>query len=182
MFTIMKPVLKMLLPVVVLLVVAVAGLTFIRKTMDTHRHADVQVGTVMEDFSLTTLDGNQKPLSALGHRIVLINFWATWCDACIVEMPSLVALREKYSPRKFEVLAVSVDENPRSVVPRFIEKLNLTFPIYTDSDNTLSDLFDVHAIPHTVILDQNRKVLLVESGERDWNSESVHKLMEEWLK
>ena len=97
------------------------------------------------------------------------------------EMPSIVALREKYSAKGFEVVGVNVDENPDQVVPPTIKKLGMKFPIFTDKSNALAELFDVHAIPLSVIMDKDRKILLIESGGRDWMSTDIQQMMDKWL-
>ena len=111
----------------------------------------------------------------------MINFWATWCEACMEEMPSLVALREQYAPKGFEILGVNVDENPAQSAPDAVKNMGIKFPIFTDKSNALAELFDVHAIPLTVIIDKSRKILLVEPGGRDWNTEDMQQLMQKWL-
>jgi hypothetical protein len=60
--------------------------------------------------------------------------------------------------------------------------MNVTFPIFTDTENTLSQIFDVHAIPLSVMINQDRKILMIESGGREWNDEETNQLVEKWLK
>jgi thiol-disulfide isomerase/thioredoxin len=139
-------------------------------------------GAQLPDLELQPIEGNKVRLSSLPHKIMMINFWATWCESCIEEMPSLVKLRDKYAGRGFEVLGINVDENPKKATPPMIEKFKMKFPQYTDKGNVLAELFDVHAIPLTVILNQDRKVLMVETGGRDWDSEEIHQMMDLWLK
>ena len=97
------------------------------------------------------------------------------------EMPSLVQLRDQYASKGFEVLGVNVDENPGQVVPDATKKLGIKFPVYTDKNNSLAEMFDVHAIPLSVLIDKNRKILLVESGGRDWNAEDIHQILDKHL-
>jgi thiol-disulfide isomerase/thioredoxin len=181
--------LKILIPVAVILVAVIGGLTLVKSRVasDTATrageggNAELAVGSVLPDFSLDTLEAKKLPVSSLKGKVFLINFWATWCEACMVEMPSIVALRQRYKDKGLEVVAVNVDENPEAVVPKAIRDLKIDFPVYRDSESKLADLFDVRAIPLTVVINHDRRVLLIETGERDWNGSEVHKLLDEWL-
>ncbi len=113
---------------------------------------------------------------------MLINFWATWCVACMEDMPSMSAHRELYSAKGFEILAINVDENPTLAVPPVIKKMNIKFPIFTDPGNVLAEMFDVHAIPLSVMINKDHKILLIESGGREWNDEETHQLIDKALK
>jgi thiol-disulfide isomerase/thioredoxin len=184
--TFRKTLLKALLPIALILVLVVGGLSLLKKRMSGSSHegnkAFIQVGETVPDFNLTPYpSGETLPISEHKAKVFMINFWATWCTACVVEMPSIVALRNAYANQGFEVLPINVDENPGAVIPAAIEKFKFTFPVYTDPKNMLAELFDVHAIPLTVFLDKNRKILFVESGERDWNGKDIRKQLEIWL-
>lgn len=144
-------------------------------------HARIQVGSAIDDVQLHRFGGGSIRLSELGKKVVLINFWASWCEACMVEMPSLVRLREAYRDRGFEIVGVNLDRNPESVVPGIVEQFGIRFPIFVDSDGKLGDVFDLHAIPLTVVVDATRKVLLIESGDRDWSNSATRDLVEKWL-
>ncbi len=180
--------LKIMIPVVVIVALA-AGTVAILKSRVTSEPAgntqngavELAIGATLPDFELNTLDGKKLHASELKGKVLLVNFWATWCEACMVEMPSIVALHQRFKDKGLEVVAINVDENPESVVPKTAQELKLDFPVYRDPESSLADLFDVHAIPLTVIMDHNRKVLLIETGERDWNGSEVHKLVGDWL-
>ncbi len=124
--------------------------------------ADVQ----LTDFS------SKKPvtLKKYAGKVVLVNFWATWCEACMAEMPSIQKLYDQLKGEGFLVVAINVDEHPEKVVPRVISELHLTFPIFTEIDGGMSKVFDVVAIPFSVVADRNHKISWSESGERDWGS------------
>lgn len=180
-----NPLWKILLPILVIVGVAIGGLYVLKSQLgdpNSAGHDTLGVGDQLPDITFHKLGGGEVKFSELGKKVVLVNFWATWCEACVVEMPSIVALRKSYVDQGFEVAFVSVDENPEAVLPRFLSKLKIGFQTYVDKDQELAEMFDVHAIPLTVILNQNREILFIESGERDWNSEQVRKQVEEWLK
>ncbi len=177
---------KIFIPIIVILIVIVGALMAIKASVHKEaRLATQQVelleGAEIPNFELNKLEGGKIQVTDLPHKIMMINFWATWCEACMEEMPSLVSLRDQYAPKGFEILGVNVDENPGEAAPDAMKKMGIKFPIFTDKSNALAELFDVHAIPLTVIIDKNRKILLVEPGGRDWNTEEMHQLLQKWL-
>jgi len=178
---------KVFIPIAVILVVIVGALMAIKASV--HKEArlanqplELTEGAEVPDFELTKLEGGKVQIGDLSHKVMMINFWATWCEACMEEMPSIVTLRDQYSSKGFEVLGINVDENPGVATPPVIKKLGIKFPIFTDTENSLAELFDVHAIPLTVVINKSRKILLVEPGGRDWNTDEMHQLLDNWVK
>ncbi len=177
---------RIFIPIVVILVVVIGALMAIKASVQKESRLALQPvelseGATLPNFQLNSLEGTKSQVGDLSHKVMMINFWATWCEACMEEMPSIVSLREKYQSKGFEVLGVNVDENPQQVVPATAKKLGVKFPIFTDKNNALAEMFDVHAIPLTVVMDKNRKILMIEAGGRDWNTEDMHQMMEKWL-
>jgi thiol-disulfide isomerase/thioredoxin len=183
--------LRFLIPVGILLVLIVGSLTWIRSSI-TKRSANSGASTVsadelheglsLPDFELPAFPQGSVKVSSLKHKVTLVNFWATWCEACMVEIPSMLKLRAEYQNQGFGIVFINVDENPASVLPKTLPKMGIDFQIYTDTEQKLADLFQVHAIPLSVILDQNRKILMIESGERNWNSAEIKEKIQGWLK
>jgi thiol-disulfide isomerase/thioredoxin len=180
-----KAFMKIFTPIGIIILVVLGALYTIKIELTrndrSEDRAHIQVGKILPDFSLTPLQGAAARLSQIKSKIVMVNFWATWCDACMVEMPSIVKLRDKYQNRGFEVLGINLDENPDTVAPRAVQEFKIDFPIFKDPEGKVADLFDVHAIPLTVILDEQRKILLVKDGEQDWNSPAFQSQLERWL-
>lgn len=175
---------KILLPVAIILALVVAGLSLIKaKAPDPSQSASITPGLSVADFDLFKI-GEKNPIrvSSLAAKVYFINFWASWCEACLVEMPSIIKLRSAFKDQGLQIIAVNVDEDPESVVPRMSKQLGLDFQTYYDKDQRLSDLFGISALPYTVILDQQRKVLYAHAGDKDWNSAEVRQWMEKWLK
>ncbi len=106
-------------------------------------------------------------------KVVLVNFWASWCTACMVEMPSIVKLHEMLKADGFEILSINVDDEPEKVVPELVKKYKMQFPVYSEIDSELSKKFNVVAIPYSAMLDKKLQVVWAESGERDWVSEEI---------
>jgi peroxiredoxin len=108
------------------------------------------------DFTLTTLDGTPLRLDDLRGKVVLLNFWATWCPPCKAEMPDLNALQQEYGEaRDFVVVGVNVEEDTAEV-KSFVDRQQLTFPIVFDSDGRVTtQLFGVRPLPTTFIIDRD---------------------------
>ncbi len=176
---------KFFLPILVILFLVVTALFLIKNQVHTHHNGtsreEVRSGGEIPDFTLIKFKGSEVHFSEMKEKVFLINFWATWCEACMVEMPSIVKLRNQYHEQGFEVISINVDENPESVLPKTIQEYGISFPIYQDPSGELAELFEVHAIPLSVIIDRKRKVLMIEPGERNWYGEDVKKLLERWL-
>lgn len=108
------------------------------------------------DFTLTDLDGKSWTLQSLHGKVVLVNFWATWCPPCRKEMPDLDALYRKFKDKGLVVLAIS-DEEMVKVKP-FLADRNLGFPILLDPGRKVNELFHVDGIPKTFIYDREGKL------------------------
>lgn len=178
---------KVFLPIAIILVLIVGALMAIKASVQKEARLNSQPiemveGAEVPNFQLIGLDGSKQNLSDLPHKVMLVNFWATWCEACMEEMPSMVSLREQYAPKGFEILAVNVDEDPIKAVPSVVKSMGIKFPIFRDPGNVLAEMFDVHAIPLSVVISKDRKILMVESGGREWFDEETRQLVEKWLK
>ena len=178
---------KVLLPIAIILVLIVGALMAIKASVHKEARLSTQPiemveGAELPNIEFTALDGSKKSFADLPHKVMMVNFWATWCEACMEEMPSMVKLRDQYAPKGFEILAVNVDENPLQAVPPIVQKLGVKFPIFTDPGNVLAEMFDVHAIPLSVLVSKDRKILMIESGGREWNDEDIHQMLDKWLK
>ncbi len=178
---------KVLLPVLIILTVVVIALTILKHSVTTPgveipRSAEVKVGSILPIFSLTSSPGGLAvPISEVPAQVILLTFWATWCDACMEEMPSLVRLRNQFHSAGFEVVGVNLDENPDGAIEKTKVKYKIEFPLFKDLDGKVAELFDVHAIPSNVVFDKNRKVLFLKEGGQDWFSKETTELVQRWL-
>lgn len=115
------------------------------------------------DFSLLDQDGKPVALSALKGEVVLINFWASWCAPCRQEMPLLDTLYKRYKKLGFTLLGVNVEED--SDKARDLIKVNsVSFPILFDRKNEVSKLYNLVAMPSTVMIDREGKVRFTHAG------------------
>ncbi len=177
---------RILIPIVAIVTIVLAVLALVKQQDDGSMPSggstsSMQVGAQLPDFELTQFPQRKLKLSELKSKVTMINFWATWCAACIEEMPSILKLREAYKGKGFELVAVNMDENPDEILASATKKLGIDFPVYLDKDQKLADHFNINAIPLTVLLDKDRKILLVHGGDRDWSASDIRSKMEKWL-
>lgn len=133
------------------------------------RFSPVGRGSAAPDFSLTSLDSERQiALSDLRGRVVLVNFWATWCQTCEDEMPAMDRLYRKLHPDGFELLAVSVGEQADDV-RAFRDRLGVTFPILLDHDKRVSIEWQTFRFPESLLVDRDGTVLERYVGPREWD-------------
>ena len=121
------------------------------------------VGAPAPDFTLNDLAAKPVTLSSFKGQIVLINFWATWCGPCRIEMPAIERRYAALEDQGFVVLAVDVDE-PITDVGAFVHDLNLTFPVLLDPGATVNDLYRVRGLPTTFIVDRDGMISQLHIG------------------
>lgn len=115
------------------------------------------VGMPAEDFHLVDLDGNAQSLSQYRGKVVLVNFWATWCKPCTTEMPAMQASLDKLRAKGFVVLAINELED-EAKVREHIKQNGHTFPVVMDRDNKVANQFGVFGLPVSVFIDQQGRV------------------------
>jgi len=176
---------KVLAPILALIIIVSGGLYLIKQmgpqSQNSGPQTEIGVGAVLPDFELTTQDNKTIHVSDIKAKIYLINFWATWCEACMEEMPSIVDLWNGFKSKGLEIISINLDENPQTMIPRATKQFGIGFPVYKDVDGKASELLDVHAIPLTVIMNSERKILFMKDGGYDWNSADNRAQIQRWL-
>ena len=132
-------------------------------------------------FEATDLSGKVWHSSDLRGRAVLINFWASWCEPCRAEMPSLQSLSQFYGPEKLGVLALNFKES-KTVAERYVQRTGLTLPVLLDPDGLLARQWGATAFPTTVLIAADGRVKGVVRGELDWTGQAAARLVEPLLK
>ena len=132
-------------------------------------------------FRLMDLDGMFHSLAEHQGKVVFLNFWATWCGPCKVEMPAMEALYQDFQSQGLEILAVSVDQQGAVVTRPFKEAMGLSFPILHDSNYQVGLSYGARTLPMTYIIDRKGIIRQRVFGARDWNSPEARKLMLELL-
>ncbi len=156
--------------------------------LDRLDHPDLRSLGIMEiwrdrpapDFEVSALDGHRMSLKDVRGKIVLLNFWTTWCEACIREMPSLGRLYHLFQDEAFALLAVDLRESAAKV-EAFRNKYQIPFPILLDRRGEVGDAYGVLAIPVTFILDRQGMIIGKATGARDWISAPARCLIQELL-
>jgi peroxiredoxin len=137
--------------------------------------------TPAPDFSLHAMGGPNMRLQDQRGRVVMVNFWATWCAPCQQEMPHLNRLYQKYRSSGFVLLGVNVDEDS-SKAADVAAKLGITFPVLLDADKRVSKLYDLSTMPSTVLIDRDGKVRFVHRGYLAGYEDAYEKQIRELLK
>ncbi len=142
----------------------------------------VQVGDAAPNFMLRDLAGNVISLSQLRGKVVMLNFWATWCGPCRVEMPAMEQLYRTLPRDAFEILAVSTDSQGAAVTRPFQKRMGVTFPILHDSEYRVGLAYGARTIPITFMVDRHGVVRQKIFGARDWDSPEARDLIQALMK
>lgn len=131
-------------------------------------------------LALNDLAGKPVNLADFKGKVVLVNFWATWCSPCVAEMPSMQALRDKLGPAGLEVLAVNYREG-EARINDFLKKLPLRLTILRDHDGNARTGWGVRGFPTSYVIDADQRIRYSVTGDVDWSSARIEKQMRELL-
>jgi peroxiredoxin len=164
----------------VVLVAAALAWGFVN--LESRKGYALRKGTAAPPIRLAALSGETLDLASLRGRVVLVNFWATWCQPCTAEMPTLEALWREYRGRGLVVLGVSVDRGaPRPLLDPYVWRLELTFPILLDPDLRASQAWRVTSLPATFVVRPGGEAVGLAFGAREWNSAEMRALLARFL-
>jgi peroxiredoxin len=146
--------------------------------LTTHPPASLELQMASEeveapDFSLRDLGGKQVRLKDFRGKVVFLNFFATWCDPCRLEMPAMERLHRANKDKGLVVLAVDIRESARTV-RGFIQELKLSFPTVLDEDGSVAYMYAVRPVPATYLIGRDGKILWRAFGAREWDSREAH--------
>jgi thiol-disulfide isomerase/thioredoxin len=131
-------------------------------------------------LELQDMKGRLHRLADYRGKVVLVNFWATWCEPCRDEMPSIERLRASLKGEPFEVLAVNLAE-PRSRIEHFLANLPLSFPILRDTDTQTAKAWRARMLPATYLVDASGRIRYLHYGELDWSGAAARARIQELL-
>lgn len=130
----------------------------------------VAAGSPIGSFDLKNIYGETVRSTELAGKVVLLNFWATWCGPCKEEMPSLAKLQSQFDPARFQVVTITTDMHPKGI-KQFLDHLSIRLPVLFDQHEDVSRSFMVRGLPTTVFLTQDGRAIGRAVGPRAWDSE-----------
>ena len=143
--------------------------------------ANIKPASAAPDLALRTLAGPNLRLQEQRGKVVMINFWATWCGPCRQEMPHLSRLYDKYRAAGFVLLGVNVDDDARRAGD-MAQRLGLPFPVLFDTEKSVSRLYDLGTMPSSVLIDRDGRVRYVHAGYLAGYEDLYEKQIRELLK
>jgi peroxiredoxin len=139
----------------------------------------VEVGTQAPDFQARDLAGNPVSLAELRGQVVLLNIWATWCEPCRDEMPSMQRLYDTLSPEGLKMVAVSIDAAPGAAdaggrpggnIEAFAREFGLRFPIWHDASGAIQQSYRTTGVPESFVIDRSGTIIKKVIGATEWDS------------
>lgn len=132
-------------------------------------------------FQLRTVDGGSVDSAGLQGKVVLVNFWATWCKPCKDEMPAMQRLQQQVGHRDFVLLAITTDSQ-REAIAEFARTLGLSFPLLLDESKETSGAFGVRGLPTSILIGRDGRIVGKAVGPRPWDETPAVTLVRELLK
>lgn len=142
------------------------------------------IGAVAPDFHAKTLTTPPEPKGIAAYRgqVTLINIWATYCEPCLVEMPSLDRLYARYKSKGFKVVGVAVDDPGfEETIKEFVAKLGVTFEILHEGSGDIERAYRARGIPATYVVGRDGRVRMIRQGAADWDAPEHYALIERLL-
>ena len=136
-----------------------------------------EVDNPARNFHLPDLRGENHALTDYRGKVVVVNFWASWCPPCIHELPGMQRLQEKLSTRPFVILPVNVGEKKYRVW-KFVKLINFTLPVLLDGDKDTFRSWEASVLPTSFLLDRAGRIRYRVQGELEWDNEDVTRLIE----
>ncbi len=134
------------------------------------------------EISVVSLDNQQLTLSSLQGKVVLLNFWATWCPPCREEIPSMMKLNAFMAGKPFQMVCVSVDEGGKGAVESYFKNSGFSLPAYVDPTGQASRTYGITGVPETFVIDKNGVIQKKIIGGLDWSSPEVIAFLEDLMK
>lgn len=158
-------------------------LFFLIFTISHCKREGMEPGIAPPSFSLSSVSGETISLDRFKGKVVLLNFWATWCPPCVAEMPSLNNLYEKLKDKNFVVIGVA-SQDTKDQVDEFVKSNRINFPVLYDPDGSIAQKFKTHGFPETILISKEGTISLMNDpktnelvlkviGERVWDAQGV---------
>ena len=153
------------LSVAALVLVAMGAGMLTQRYLDGARQASGRPGDKRIDFAMTDVDGKTRRLSEWDGKVILVNFWATWCPPCLREIPGFVQLQAEYGSRGLEIVGVAVDDH--DTVRQFVREHGINYPVLVgDEDGSVSRQYgnDMGALPYSILIDRHGRIVETRRG------------------
>lgn len=135
------------------------------------------------NLRLTNLKGRAKSLEEFRGKVILLNFWASWCAPCLEELPLFNRLQEEWSGQGFVVVAINVEEEtPRDFIDKFWQDEKIAFETFVDSGQIISQSLDLSILPTTFVIGRNGEIAITTEGYADWSDPKVKSNLLELLR
>ncbi len=132
-------------------------------------------------FTLTSLDGEERSLDEFKGKVILLNFWATWCAPCRDEIPAMEALWRRFKKKEFAIIAVAGDRGNMHRVGEFCRMSDVTFTVLLYPKGVVRRSYEVTALPTTYLIGRDGRIVGKILGAREWHSDDSIKLVEHLL-
>jgi peroxiredoxin len=150
-------------PIILIVIAVVISLMLVFGIQKTRHNRQPAAGKLQgqpaPDFNLASLDGKNLKLSDFHGKAVLLNFWATWCEPCKIEMPWFVQLQQQYGPKGLQVLGVAMDDTDPKEINEFAHKMGVNYPIVIGKEAVGDQYGGIPYLPSTFYIDRDGKVV-----------------------
>ena len=147
----------------------------------TKQQPPAREGNAAPDFTLKDMAGNDVHLKDLQGKVVLVNFWATWCPPCRGEIPSMMKLNAAMAGKPFQMLAISIDEGGKAAVEEYFKQSGTNLPALLDTDKKISKLYGTTGVPETFVVDKKGVILKKVVGAMEWSDPQVIQALNEMI-
>jgi len=161
---------------------AVVSLTACTKKETAKSLGPLQENSPAPTITVNSLAGKPLNLADLKGKVVVLNFWATWCPPCREEIPSMMKLNSAMAGKPFQMVAVSIDEGGQPAIESFFKTSGFSLPAYTDPDNRAAKAYGITGVPETFVIDKNGILLKRVIGPMAWDSADVLSYLEGLMK
>lgn len=157
--------------IIFLAILAVFFIPLPKENSSQKANATAIKGNLAPNFTLLNLSGKKVTLSSFKGKVVLLNFWATWCYPCSMEIPSMELLYKKFKKLNFQMLAVKVKDKPFG--SKIVDEKDIKFPVLLDNSNKVSMLYGLTGVPESFIIDKKGYIVERIAGAFDWSQPKV---------
>lgn len=146
--------------------VCLLGLFFVANRRKTQTPVASATGNAAPDFTVTSIDGKKLSLSDYKGKVVLLDFWATWCTPCRAEIPAFVEMQQKYGAQGFQVVGISMDDDA-GPVKKFYEEFKMNYPVAVGDDKLAQSFGGVLGLPVNFVIDRDGRIVKKFLGATD---------------